>query len=167
MRIAIASDSHDNIPNIQKFLDWVNKNNIERIIHCGDICAASAMREIGQKFNGPIYFILGNVSSDLETLKAKSADLDNVTIYYDGTGELEIDDKKIAFNHYLAKAEKLAKTGKYDAVFYGHSHKPWEKQIGQTKLLNPGTLGGMFYKATFAVYDTETDKTQLIILEKI
>ena len=44
---------------------------------------------------------------------------------------------------------------------------PLEKLIGKTHLLNPGTLAGMFNKATFAVYDTVTDKAKLILLEKI
>jgi len=77
------------------------------------------------------------------------------------------DGKKIAFVHYPDKAEELAKTGKYDLIFYGHDHKPWEKLVGQTKMLNPGTLAGMFSKPTFAIYDTATDKAQLILLEKI
>jgi len=167
MKIAIVSDSHDNLPNIEKMLDFVNKNEIKMIIHCGDISAGSVLRLIGEKFSGPVHFVLGNVSSDLETLKEKSAGLDNVTIYYNGTGELMVDSTKIAFNHYPEQAKELAKSGKYDLVFYGHNHKPWEEMVGKTKMLNPGTLAGMFNKATFAVYDTKTDKAELILLERI
>ena len=38
--------------------------------------------------------------------------------------------------------------------------------VGKTKLLNPGTVAGMFQKATFAIYDTKTDKAELILLEE-
>ena len=165
-KIAIISDSHDNIPNIQKFLDFANKNNIEMIIHCGDLAAPSIiMKELGPKFKGPIHFIHGNVAD--RELNLKVADeFDHVTCHGD-VGEIEVDGKKIAFCHYPNQAKELAESGKYDLVFYGHNHTPWEEQIGKTKMLNPGTLAGMFNKATFAVYDMDTDKVELILLEKI
>jgi predicted phosphodiesterase len=34
-------------------------------------------------------------------------------------------------------------------------------------LVNPGNLAGMFYKATFAIYETKTDKLELKILETL
>ncbi len=176
MKIAIISDSHDNIPNIEKMLDWVNKNNIEMMIHCGDLAAPSILiNELEPKFKGQIHFIHGNVA-DREMNEKLAKKYKNVTCYGD-QGELEIGGKKnksaeakrrrIAFCHYPNQAEELAKTAKYDLIFYGHDHKPWEKYIGKTRLLNPGTLAGMFNKATFAVYDTATDKAKLILLEKI
>ena len=60
--------------------------------------------------------------------------------------------------------KKLAESGKYDLVFYGHNHKPWEEKINTCKLINPGTLAGLFNKSTFAILDTETKKLELIIL---
>ncbi|OGD65998.1 hypothetical protein A3F08_01020 [Candidatus Berkelbacteria bacterium RIFCSPHIGHO2_12_FULL_36_9] len=40
-------------------------------------------------------------------------------------------------------------------------------ELAQVKLVNPGTLAGMFYKATFAIYDTSSGKLELKLLEKI
>lgn len=166
MRIAVVSDSHDNIPNIKKFLDWVNKNNIEMIIHCGDLTAPSVIKKLlDPKFASPIHFVHGNVA-DRELNQKLSDESDHITCHGD-QGKIEADGKKIAFNHYPDEAEALAKTGKYNLVFYGHDHRPWEKTIGKTRLLNPGTLAGIFNKATFAVYDTRSDKAELILLEKI
>jgi len=166
MKIAIISDSHDNLVNIEKFLMWANKNNVEMIIHCGDLAAPSIIaKELDPNFSGPVHFVHGNVADrELNIKLAKESK--HVTCHGD-LGELAIDDKKIAFCHYPNQAEDLAKTGRYDLIFYGHDHTPWEKQIGQTRLLNPGTLAGMFNKATFAVYNTKTDKAELILLEKI
>jgi len=52
-----------------------------------------------------------------------------------------------------------------DAVFYGHTHKPWEEMKNGVKIINPGTSGGVFAKATFAVYNTDTNAAELKILE--
>jgi len=166
MKIAIVSDSHDNIPNIEKMLDFINKNKIDLMIHCGDLAAPSIIsEELGPKFKGEIHFIHGNVA-DRELNEQFAKNFDHVTCHGD-SGEIEVEGKKIGFCHYPNQAEELAKTAKYDLVFYGHNHTPWEKQIGKTKMLNPGTLAGMFNKATFAVYDTKTDKAELILLERI
>ncbi|NUM25791.1 MAG: metallophosphoesterase family protein [Candidatus Buchananbacteria bacterium] len=166
MQLAIWSDSHDNIPNIQKALAYLKQRNITFMIHCGDLAAPAVIKkELGPNFNGEVHFIHGNVA-DRELNQKVAAEFKNITCHGD-QGELAIDGKKIAFNHYPEEAKKLAETGKYDVVFYGHNHIPWEETIGQTKLLNPGTLAGMFAKATFAVYDTKTNTAELILLEKI
>lgn len=166
MKIAIISDTHDNVPNLEKALVWMNKNNIEQIIHCGDLCApAILIKVLAPNFSGPIHMVFGNVE-DRELLPKKVADFEHVTHYGD-EGELEVDGKKIVFVHFPEQGKKLAQSSKYDLVFYGHDHKPWEEKIGQTRLINPGTLAGLFYKATFAVYNTKTDKLELKILEQI
>ena len=166
MKIAIISDTHDNVPNLEKALAWMKKNNIEQIIHCGDLCAPSILVEtLGPGFAGPMHMVFGNVE-DRETLIEKVADFDQVKHYGD-QGEATLDGKKIAFTHFPEEGRQLAASGKYDYVFYGHTHKPWEEKVGRTRLVNPGTLAGLFAKATFAVYDTEADKLELIILEKI
>ncbi len=54
-----------------------------------------------------------------------------------------------------------------DIIFYGHTHKPWIEEQNQIKIVNPGTLGGVFQKATFALYDTGDRKLELKILETI
>lgn len=163
MKIAIISDTHDNVPRIDQMLEYVKKTGIKTMIHCGDVCAPSVLRYLGERFNGQIYLCLGNVDGDHDMMnKIANEKLKNIKIYED-FGEIEIDDKKIAFIHRPEQAKILAETKKYDHVFYGHNHKPWEETIGNTKLINPGTLAGLFNKSSFAILDTETDKLELII----
>ncbi len=166
MKIAIISDTHDNVPNLEKALKWMKENKIEQLIHCGDLCAPSILiSTLAPNFDGPIHMVFGNVE-DRDLTPQKAADFSHVTHYGD-QAEVEIDTKKIAFVHFPDKAKELAQSGNYDLVFYGHNHKPWEEKVGETRLINPGTLGGLFQKATFAVYDTETDELELKILEKL
>ncbi|MFA6099001.1 MAG: metallophosphoesterase [Patescibacteria group bacterium] len=166
MKIAIISDTHDNVPNMEKALKWMKENNVEQIIHCGDLCAPSILiKVLAPGFAGPIHMVFGNVE-DRDLLPEIAKGFKNVKHYGD-LGEAVIGGKKIAFIHYPEKAKKLAASGKYDLVFYGHNHKPWEEKAGNTRLINPGTLAGLFTKATFAVYDTSTEKLELKILELI
>lgn len=166
MLIGIFSDSHDNLINIEKFLKFAQINDFKQLIFCGDLCAPATLKDlIATNFIGPIHFILGNVA-DRNLLPKVAASLPQVKFYGD-QGVFEIDNLKIAINHYPKEAKKLAESGKYDFVFYGHNHTPAIENIGRTVFANPGTLAGMFNKATFAILDTNTRKLKLKILETL
>ena len=174
MILGIISDTHDNIPNLEKTLAWLRTEGISLIIHCGDLCAPSILTKIlVPNFPGEIHLVHGNVG-DRELLSKKTQEFKNVKLHGD-FGELKINGKKIAFVHQPKEGKKLAISGLYDLVFYGHTHKPWIEKIktkqGQSQkvvyLVNPGNLAGLFYKATFAIYNTETDKLELKILETL
>lgn len=161
--IAICSDSHDNIPNISKFLFYCNNNNVDAIIHCGDWCAPSVLKFYRENFKGAIYGVMGNVHDDAENVE-KVAQKQTITIKKDRL-ELELYGIKILITHYPDVAKSMAEMGKYQMIFYGHNHKPWQEKVNNAFLINPGTLAGMFYRASFAVYDAATKKLELKILD--
>lgn len=159
MKIAIFSDSHDNIPNLEEFLKLCKQNKIEQIIGCGDLCAPGIIKNILSKFTGKIHLVFGNVADREKTPKVASMCL-NVKHYGD-VGKFEIDGKKIAITHFPNKAKELASSREYDFVFYGHTHKPWIEKIDACILANPGTLAGMFSRPTFAFLDTKNSRLEL------
>ncbi len=173
MKLAIISDSHDNLINLERFLAWVNSNGIGMIIHCGDLAAPAVItKELGPKFQGLVYLVYGNVA-DRPGLK-KAAEKFNQVFLSGDQGELVIPADsaggrklKIAFCHFPDQAKQLAAQGDYQLVFYGHSHRPWIEKIGDCQLVNPGTLGGLFQKATFAVFDSKTKNLELKILAEL
>lgn len=168
MKIAIISDTHDNLPNFKKAVDWIKKEKIKTIIHCGDICAPEVLKEIAKKFTGKIHLVFGNVDETRFVMtKMVDKSFRSNVILYGEKGEIKAGGKRIAFVHFPEFARKLASTRKYDLVFYGHTHKPWEEKIENCRLVNPGNLANLFYKATFAVYDTKTDKLELKIIERL
>jgi len=167
MKIAIISDSHDNLINFEKAVSWIKKEKIKTLIHCGDICAPATLKVALENFSGKVHLVFGNVDGDhFRITRASYEDLPQLKVWGE-LGEIEIGDKKIVFTHFPEFARGLAATGKYNLVFYGHTHQPWEEKIGKTRLVNPGNLAGLFYKATFAVYDTKTGKLELKILENL
>jgi len=167
MKIAILSDTHDNWPNTKKVIKYLNKHKIKTIIHCGDVCAPSTLGEMAKLFKGDeIHIAYGNVDGDLDGFKM-IAQKDKKIKLHGNTGKLEIDGLKIVFCHFPFVAKKMAQSKKYEFVFHGHTHQPWQEKIGQTEIINPGTAAGLFAKATFAIFDTETKKPQLIFVDKI
>ena len=166
MKIAILSDSHDNLPNLKKALGFCQKNKINIIIHCGDLCQLTSLIESWpNKLEAKVHFTYGNADY-VDDINQQAKAFRNLKIYGQ-IGTITLENKKIAFTHHTEKARKLGKTQEYDYIFYGHDHKPWEQTKGKTKLVNPGTLAGMFYKATFAILDLEKNELSLKILERM
>lgn len=161
MKIAILSDTHDNITTFNKAIHWLNTEGIKLMLHCGDICNQETIDEAVKNFKGEIKFVRGNGDFELHEVP------ETMEIEVGGNPSTGLRARKIFFNHYPDIAKKAAESGKYDVVFYGHTHRPWEERIGNCRLVNPGEMAGQRYKPTFAIYDTETDKLELKILEKL
>lgn len=162
MFIGIISDTHDNLLRVDKMLLFMKEKKIDTIIHCGDVTNMETLKYLSKNFKGKIYLSLGNVD-EMYGLFKKNINLKNV-IVYEKSGELKIDNLNIAFCHFPWLAKTLAKNNIFDFVFYGHTHEPWEETINTTKLINPGTLAGMFNKSTFAILNTENKNIELKIL---
>ena len=66
MKIAIISDTHDNLKNLEKFLSWLKKEGGSILIHCGDVCRMDTLLKISQDFEGKIYLVFGNAEIEIE-----------------------------------------------------------------------------------------------------
>ena len=165
MKIAIISDIHDNLANLQKVLDYCQKERIKTIICCGDTASEETLEFLQTNFSGKILLVPGNMDAgywDYDDLSKKFSGT-NLKIFPD-IGKAEFDGHKVAFVHFPEKARELAKSGKYDLVFYGHTHQPWEEKINHCRLINPGNVANIRYPATFAVWDTSNNQLKLIRL---
>lgn len=161
MQIAIISDVHNNEVNLEKVLDYCQKEKIKSLVCCGDLASKETLDFMKDSFAGEIYYTFGNADyTDLRELEGQKKY--QSVFLFKNFGEVEIEGKKIAFVHFPDIAKKLAESGKYDFVFYGHTHKPWEENIKKCKMLNPGNVAGEIFLPTFAIWDTKNDNFQLI-----
>jgi len=165
MKIAIISDTHDNLKTFEKAINWINKENIKLILHCGDISSQETIDMAENLFKGEIKFVKGNADYKLYDLPEKiEIEIPARNVSHSDAGG---DKKKIVFCHFPDIAKRLTESKKFDLVFYGHTHKPWEEKIGNCRFVNPGELAGQIFKPTFAIYNTETDLLELKILERL
>lgn len=167
MKIAILSDTHDNLATLKKALVWIGDAGIDAVIHCGDVCGVESLEFIFDNFTGKIYLVLGNGDYRSSVLAAKNKGMFLDVVFCGEFGELEIGNKKIAFTHQLNFVELRNWAVKYDYIFYGHTHKPWKEKMGKCQIINPGNLAGISYSATFAVFDSESGKLELKILGRM
>lgn len=167
MKIAIISDVHDNLPNLKKVLGYCSENKIEKLICCGDLATLETLEYLNDNFEGEIFYCFGNMDDDhLRDYPFEKNHYKKTKIFKE-FGEAEINNKKIAFVHFPEKAKELCQSGKYNVIFYGHTHKPWTEKINNCEMLNPGTVAGQFYPATFAIWNTENNKFELIRINEL
>jgi len=168
MNVAVLSDVHDNIWNLQKAIKLI-KGNVKAIIFCGDMCAPSTTAILA-KANLPTYLCLGNVNEDHIAMYQKGGKKFTWFALSQQYGDIKLGGRKIAFCHYPKLAELLAKTEEHDAVFYGHNHLVSNTKVGKTILVNPGCVcgfnGDKTIPPTFANYNTETNSVEIIKIEQ-
>ncbi len=153
MRIAVLSDIHDNIWNLQRLLSELK--DVGLLIFCGDLCAPFTLDMMAEGFAGPVHVTFGNNDGDVFLLTRIAGKHPNVTLA-SPFGEVEVDGQRLAFVHYPQFGEGLAALGRYDAVFYGHSHQAEARTVGRTVLANPGEVMGRFGQSRYGIYDTAT-----------
>ena len=169
MQVAVLSDSHDNIWNMQKVVAQI-KGHIEAVIFCGDFCAPfmpTYLAELGV----PIYACLGNNDEDQLGLQTNGGSRFTWFPLFSEFAEVTLGERKIAFCHYPKLAALLAESGEYDAVFHGHNHIAKVEMVGETLLANPGAICGIQAgkpgKASFALYDTIKNSAELMFLNEV
>ena len=155
MKIAVMSDSHDNIWNLKKALDIIQKSETSMIIHCGDFVAPFMLKELNDP-GIPVHGVFGNNDGDQYLLTTLSlTTLSNITLH-SLVGQIEIGGIDIAFTHQPVVGEALASTGKYNLVCFGHSHEYQLNKIAAATILNPGEIMGKDGSPGFCFIDTNT-----------
>jgi len=148
------SDTHDNLPAMQKIVDIFNQVAVEHVIHCGDVVAPFAFRVL-EKLKAKVTAIYGNNDGERLGLKDMFAKIGSIT---NSPREVTFGGKKIIMSHFFTDAhyEALAASGKYDIILFGHTHQLLNKKIGNVIVLNPGEgCGYLTEKCTCAILDTD------------
>ncbi|MFP3982664.1 MAG: YfcE family phosphodiesterase [Desulfurivibrionaceae bacterium] len=161
MRIAIISDTHDQIANLRGAVRYCNSYNVYMIIHCGDLISPFMLDELAS-FGGAVHLIYGNNVGDQHLISSWCGTKFPTITHHGILGAVEADGKKIAFHHYPEIARSLAYQGNFDVVCCGHNHRYNVEKIGETVLINPGEMLGKDSSPSFAILDTSTWNVEYI-----
>jgi uncharacterized protein len=121
--LGIISDTHDLLrPELRQALQ-----HVDRIIHAGDICSFELLREI--KAIAPTVAVRGNMD------RGAWAEL------LPFTDVVDMDGVKLYLLHDISKLHLDPKAAGFNAVIYGHSHRPLAEMRDGVLFLNPGSAG--------------------------
>lgn len=161
MKVAIISDIHDNLANLGFFLNLTKKEEIEKIICLGDITNQETLKILAQGFTGEILLVYGNMEIYSENDIKEYRNIN----YLGRFGTSQLGNFVVGLCHEPGFIKSLfEKNEDLNFIFYGHTHKPWLSMKNKAVLINPGTLGGVFQKASYAIWDDIDGKIKLKLI---
>jgi hypothetical protein len=162
MKIAVLSDSHDNIWKLAQAMPHLA--SADAIIHCGDLCSPFMITRLGEGAGSrPVHVVWGNNDGDRLLLARNARPFPAITLHGE-IAQFEFGGLRIGVNHYPVVARGLAGSPEYDLVCYGHDHTAHQEWIGSCLMLNPGELMGMRGPSRLAIVQTDDRSVQSIDL---
>jgi putative phosphoesterase len=155
MRIAIISDTHDQVANLRAAVRYCNAFNVQLLIHCGDLISPFMLDELA-RFAGAVHLIYGNNAGDQHLISQACGVRFPAITHHGILGAVEAGGIKIAFHHYPQLARGIATQGIFDVVCCGHNHRYSVEKIGDTLLINPGDMLGKENQPAFAILDSSS-----------
>jgi hypothetical protein len=165
MLIGAISDTHDNLPQVEKAVKYLNDQKVGLVLHAGDYVAGFVIPKFKQ-LNCKLIGVFGNNDGDHELLKKRFSETTNCTIH-DRFAQVEVEGYRIALLHGTETEllDAIINSGYFDAVVHGHSHNKSIEKKGRTLAINPGEVCGYLTgKSTVALLDTLKREAKIIEL---
>ena len=165
MLIGAISDTHDNLPQVEKAVKYLNDQKVGLVLHAGDYVAGFVIPKFKQ-LNCKLIGVFGNNDGDHELLKKRFSETTNCTIH-DRFASVTLDGYRIALLHgeETELLNAIIDSGYFNAVIHGHSHNKSIEKRGKTLAINPGELCGYLTgKSTLALLDTVKQEAKIIEL---
>lgn len=155
------SDSHDNLDAVKKVVRFFKDTNCELVIHAGDFVAPFAAKELGHLLC-PVKAVFGNCDGEKKGLEKAIKPFGEIK---EAPFVFSHADRSMLITHIHVSVDRLAASGRYQAIFFGHTHKPEIRTAHNTLLVNPGETGGWLSgKSTVAVLDPKTWEAEIVAL---
>ena len=141
MILGVVSDTHNRVFNVEKIIDIFNSNNVDKVIHTGDITQAKTLGRFA-RLNCPLLGVFGN--NDIEEEGLIETAKENGFDFQEPPFSLEIEGKKIAIFHEPEEIENfIKKDPSINLIIHGHTHIYRNENIGNVKIINPGECAGI------------------------
>jgi putative phosphoesterase len=159
MLIGVLSDTHGQTQISRVAANLLKSRNAQMLIHCGDVGGPQVLDTL--LVGLPVHFVLGNTDYDQQVL---SHHAQRIGIHFCGArGQVSADGKVIDFLHgddaHAMRA--ILDAQESDFLLHGHTHIADVRDVGRTRIVNPGALQRAAVK-TVALVDTETRDVEFL-----
>jgi len=156
MKIGVISDTHDNLPKIEKAVDFFNREKEEFVFHAGDFIApftVDKLKALSCDWSG----VFGNNDGEKDGLARKSENR-----IKEGPLRTQLQGKSITLIHDINALD--LKKEKAILVLAGHTHKPEIIKQDSKLIVNPGECSGWLSgRATVSI--VYLDKLKALIIK--
>jgi putative phosphoesterase len=156
MRIGLISDTHDNVPLVERAVSLFNRERVDLVLHAGDYVSPFSIKPL-LALECEMLGVWGNNDGDrialYETARGRIFPSPRVEIY---------DGRKILLGHHFETLNALVASQEFFLILYGHTHKPEVRKVGKTLVVNPGECGGWLDgRPTVAVADLDRQSAEI------
>lgn len=142
--LGLLSDTHGRSEIAHEAVALLLEHGADVLVHLGDVGSThviDALAVVSPSTHKQVeaHLVFGNCDWEAKSL-AKYAQTVGVTVH-DGSGELDIDSKRVAFMHgHQAGPVDQALDRGVDYLLHGHTHRQRDETVGPTRVINPGAL---------------------------
>lgn len=139
--LGVVSDTHNRVSHVEKIIDIFNANNVDCVVHTGDITQAKTLKKFS-RLNSTLIGVFGNNDLKEEGLKETSQEcgfnLQHPPLITNMGG------RRIAIIHEPDGITEIMENDTcLDLILHGHTHKYRLEEIKGVKIFNPGECAGM------------------------
>ena len=163
MLLAVMGDSHDHQEALEAAVNLSAEKSAKALFHTGDLISPF-MLDAFSAFQGRIYLAVGNCDGDVLAVSRKIPQRCPQVKEYGGFITVDFEDFRVAMTHLPEHARAHAIAGDFDMVLFGHTHQYYEKTLGKTLLLNPGSIMGQGESASFCLVETDTHEVRRLFI---
>lgn len=159
MNLGIISDTHDNIPMIEKAIGLFNRMNVDLVLHAGDYVSPFSLKPFWS-LNCRFLGVWGNNDGDKIALDIAANKRIAESPRMETLGEREV-----LLGHYFETLDALVSSQQFFLIVYGHTHRPEIRKHGETLVVNPGECGGWLYgHSTVALVNMDEQTGEIVAL---
>lgn len=145
MKILVASDLHGGETTCRMLLDRFREEKAEKLWLLGDILYHGPRNDLPDGYRPKGVISLLNPHKDIiEAVKGNcDSEVDQTVLDFDvSTTEkvFSVNGKRVLLTHGHHFSPDQPPEESFDIVFFGHTHIPFEKRIGETVFVNPGSV---------------------------
>jgi hypothetical protein len=158
------SDTHDNLPMVDRAVKLLNERRVEVVLHAGDYVSPFVIPRF-RALRARLIGVFGNNDGDHEFLRRRFSENERLEIR-GSFANIVLGGAKIALlhGHDEELLNALIDSGGFNVVVHGHGHDAKVTRVGSTLVVNPGEVCGYLTgKPTVALLNTE--KLEARILE--
>jgi putative phosphoesterase len=159
--VGVVSDTHNNIKNIKKIISLFNEEQVDLVIHTGDISKSTTL-EIFSNLKSPLAGVFGNNDRIEEGLK-EVCEVHDFN-FQEPPLSLTLENIKVAVFHEPELIEGYIKDHPdTDLILHGHTHRHKEETKDGIIYFNPGeSAGSMEGKSAIGLIDMSNLKIRRI-----
>ncbi len=160
MRIGVISDTHNQLGNVARIVDLLNRAGVDRVVHTGDITQPKTL-EVLARLAAPLFGVYGN--NDLERPELESTAARHGMSFVDPPLALDWAGRRVLVVHDPLDLSSLSGV-EPGVILHGHTHRLTIERAPGRLVFNPGECAGhMPGRNAIGVVSLDSLETEILL----